>query len=88
MQQVEDDVHVVHLHHDFEVQVLAFHQVVEGVAGLQSLAGQYEVVTLQVGEFHRRQARQWMTVVDDGGQSVAEDGAAVYHLVCLRWLEG
>ena len=49
-QQVEDNVHVVHLDHDAIVQPLALHKMIEGVASLQPLARQYEVVTFKVSE--------------------------------------
>ena len=48
MQEVEDDVHIIHLYHDLEVEILALYQVIEGVAGLQSLAWKDEVVALQL----------------------------------------
>ena len=48
MQEVEDDVHIVHLYHDLEVEILALYQVIEGVAGLQPLAWKDEVVALQL----------------------------------------
>lgn len=44
VEQLHDDVHVVHLHLDAEVEVLAARQLVEGVAGLQSARGQQQVV--------------------------------------------
>ena len=48
MQEVEDDVHIIYFYHDLEIEVLAVYQIVEGVAGLQTLAGQDEVVALQL----------------------------------------
>ena len=53
MQKVEDDVHIVHLYHNLEVEVLAVYQIVEGVAGLHTLAWKDEVVALQLRELHR-----------------------------------
>ena len=75
-QKVEDDVHAVHLNHDAIVQLLALYKMVEGVARLQTLARQYEVVALKVGKSQRRLARKRMVLVDDSRQAVAEYGSA------------
>ena len=48
MQEVEDDVHIIHLYHDLEVEILALYQVIEGVASLQPLAWKDEVVAFQL----------------------------------------
>ena len=48
-QEVEDDIDIVYLYHNLEVEVLAIHQVLKGIASLQALAWQDEIITLQVG---------------------------------------
>ena len=48
IQEVEDDVHIIHFYHDLGVEILALYQVIEGVAGLQPLAWKDEVVALQL----------------------------------------
>ena len=87
-QQVKDDIDIVDLHHDFEVVVTPLQQVLEGVARLQALVGQDEIIAFKVSEGDALLPCQRVVVIDDGRQAIAKNRSAVYRLVPLERLEG
>ena len=60
----------------------------EGVARLQALVGQDEIIAFKVSEGDALLPCQRVVVIDDGCQTIAEDRPAVYRLVPLERLEG
>lgn len=60
----------------------------EGVARLQALVGQNEIIAFKVSEGDALLPCQRVVIIDDGCQTIAEDRPAVYHLVPFQRLEG